>query len=236
MYRSYARRSRDPDQDLPQLAPPLQTPRSNASPALSPQHSEQGQHLSHSPMPSIASPNGGQGAYAGHAQQQHAASQQQQEPYAVPGIPASTGATYGVDLGEQLMRDAVEIPKVVEKCAKAIEEFGLESMGIYRLSGMTSKVQALKGALDRGGCSLVRTVNAVVAHAYLSDIDGTDVSSDEWSADINVVSSALKLWFRELPEPLLTYALYHPFIEAARKCQVHFQHCRGRLFADMARL
>jgi len=41
--------------------------------------------------------------------------------------------------------------------------------------------------------------------------------SDEWSADINVVSGALKLWFRELPEPLLTYGLYHQFIEAARK-------------------
>jgi hypothetical protein len=39
--------------------------------------------------------------------------------------------------------------------------------------------------------------------------------SDEWSADINVVSGALKLWFRELPEPLLTYGLYHAFIEAA---------------------
>jgi Rho GTPase-activating protein RGD1 len=41
--------------------------------------------------------------------------------------------------------------------------------------------------------------------------------SDEWSADINVVSGALKLWFRELPEPLLTYGLYHLFIEAARE-------------------
>lgn len=71
-------------------------------------------------------------------------------------------------------------------------------MGIYRLSGTTSKVQALKRALD-------------------TDADGTDVMSDEWSADINVVSGALKLWFRELPEPLLTYGLYHQFIEAARE-------------------
>lgn len=49
------------------------------------------------------------------------------------------------------------------------------------------------------------------------DVDAVDVLSDEWSADINVVSGALKLWFRELPEPLLTYGLYHPFIEAARE-------------------
>ena len=51
----------------------------------------------------------------------------------------------------------------------------------------------------------------------MSDVNGIDVMSDEWSADINVVSGALKLWFRELPEPLLTYGLYHQFIEAARK-------------------
>lgn len=48
-------------------------------------------------------------------------------------------------------------------------------------------------------------------------VDNVDVMSKEWSADINVVSGALKLWFRELPEPLLTYGLYHQFIEAARE-------------------
>lgn len=47
------------------------------------------------------------------------------------------------------------------------------------------------------------------------DIQGTDVMSSEWSSDINVVSGALKLWLRELPEPLLTYGLYDAFIEAA---------------------
>ena len=30
------------------------------------------------------------------------------------------------------------------------------------------------------------------------------------------MSGALKLWFRELPEPLLTFGLYDAFIEAAR--------------------
>ncbi|KAK8844139.1 hypothetical protein IAR55_006933 [Kwoniella newhampshirensis] len=129
------------------------------------------------------------------------------EGYAAPGIPASTGATFGVDLGEQLQRDGAEVPKVVEKCARAIEAYGLESVGIYRLSGTTSRVQALKTALDR-------------------DIDNIDVMSDEWSADINVVSGALKLWFRELPEPLLTYGLYHPFIEAARYENDRLRHIR----------
>jgi hypothetical protein len=29
-----------------------------------------------------------------------------------------------VDLGEQLARDGIEVPKVVEKCAQAIEAYG----------------------------------------------------------------------------------------------------------------
>jgi len=67
-----------------------------------------------------------------------------------------------VDLGAQLERDKVEVPRVLEKCAEAIEVFGmssrycfgyllmtgLENTGIYRLSGTTSRVQALKHALD----------------------------------------------------------------------------------------
>lgn len=39
----------------------------------------------------------------------------------------------------------------------------------------------------------------------------------EWS-DIHVVTGALKLFFRELPEPLVPYELFNPFIEAISKC------------------
>jgi hypothetical protein len=58
--------------------------------------------------------------------------------------------TFGVDLGEQMARDNVEVPRVLEKCCEVIELHGLDSMGIYRLSGTTSRVQRLKAKLDRG--------------------------------------------------------------------------------------
>lgn len=32
--------------------------------------------------------------------------------------------TYGVDLNEQMARDGVEVPRVLEKCAEAIEAHG----------------------------------------------------------------------------------------------------------------
>jgi hypothetical protein len=38
--------------------------------------------------------------------------------------PSTSSATFGVDLGEQLARDSTEIPKVVQKCAGAIEAYG----------------------------------------------------------------------------------------------------------------
>lgn len=57
---------------------------------------------------------------------------------------------FGVDLAEQMTRDGVEIPRIVEKCCQAIEKYGLRSQGIYRISGTVSKVAKLKERLDKG--------------------------------------------------------------------------------------
>ncbi|BGO95571.1 hypothetical protein NBRC10512_007828 [Rhodotorula toruloides] len=124
-------------------------------------------------------------------------------------IPAAAVSqpTFGVDLGEQMARDNVEVPRILEKCAEAIEIHGLDSMGIYRLSGTTSRVQRLKTALDR-------------------DLEGTDLLSDENLSDINDIAAVLKLWFRELPEPLLTWELYHQFIDAAKIENDRLRHIR----------
>lgn len=41
-------------------------------------------------------------------------------------------------------------------------------------------------------------------------------------SDINDIAAVLKLWFRELPEPLLTWELYHSFIDAASESRAGF--------------
>lgn len=102
-----------------------------------------------------------------------------------------------------MIRDNVEVPRIMEKCCEAIEVYGLSSMGIFRLSGTSSKVQKLKVILDR-------------------DIDAVDLMHDEWRMDVNNVTSVLKLWLRELPEPLLTFGLYQGYIEAASECRPSF--------------
>lgn len=48
-----------------------------------------------------------------------------------------------------------------------------------------------------------------------TDVEGTDLLSEEHLTDINDIAAVLKLWFRELPEPLLTWELYHQFIDVA---------------------
>jgi Rho GTPase-activating protein RGD1 len=42
-----------------------------------------------------------------------------------------------------------------------------------------------------------------------------DLDAPEWSGDINNVTSVLKMWLRELPDPLLTAGLHQGFLEAA---------------------
>jgi hypothetical protein len=68
----------------------------------------------------------------------------------VLGITDKDRPTFGVDLSEQMTRDSVEVPPIILKCCHAIEKYGLSSQGIYRVSGMTSKVAALKMKLDKG--------------------------------------------------------------------------------------
>lgn len=49
--------------------------------------------------------------------------------YSTPGIPSASGATFGVDLGEQLQRDGSEVPRVIDKCTQAIEAYGEDQSG-----------------------------------------------------------------------------------------------------------
>ncbi|KZT07421.1 RhoGAP-domain-containing protein [Laetiporus sulphureus 93-53] len=106
--------------------------------------------------------------------------------------------TFGVDLAEQMARDDVEVPPIMTKCCEAIEKYGLETTGVYRIGGTMSRVAKLKERLDR------------------ADLDSVNLDAEEWSSDISNVTSVLKLWLRELPDPLLTSSLHHAFLEAAR--------------------
>ncbi|GAN08229.1 rhoGAP-domain-containing protein [Mucor ambiguus] len=104
---------------------------------------------------------------------------------------------FGVDLTRLMQRDGQEVPAVVIKCAEAVEATGLKTVGLYRVSGTSTQIQRLKSAFDRN-CAAV------------------DLTSDENNADVNNITSLLKLWFRELPDPLFPQSSYQHFMNAAR--------------------
>ncbi|XP_034025025.1 rho GTPase-activating protein 32 isoform X2 [Thalassophryne amazonica] len=100
---------------------------------------------------------------------------------------------FSCDLGEHLHNSGHEVPQVVRSCAEFIEKHGVVD-GIYRLSGISSNIQKLRHEFDSEQIP--------------------DLSRDVFRQDIHSVGSLCKLYFRELPNPLLTYQLYDRFSEA----------------------
>ncbi|XP_053958607.1 GTPase-activating protein CdGAPr isoform X1 [Anastrepha ludens] len=103
---------------------------------------------------------------------------------------------FSCDLSEHLLNSGQEIPMVLKCCAEFIEEYGIVD-GIYRLSGITSNIQKLRRAFDEERIP--------------------DLGNPEMKQDIHAVSSLLKMYFRELPNPLCTYQLYDNFVEAIQE-------------------
>lgn len=64
-------------------------------------------------------------------------------------------------------------------------------------------------------CSVLTDSLLTLALFFFADLDAVDLDSTEWSSDINNVTGVLKLWLRELPDPLMTSALHQSFIDAA---------------------
>ncbi|XP_075398594.1 rho GTPase-activating protein 31 [Tenrec ecaudatus] len=114
-------------------------------------------------------------------------------------------SAFGCDLTEYLDNSGQDVPYVLKSCAKFIETHGIVD-GIYRLSGVTSNIQRLR-------------------QEFGSD-QGPDLTREVYLQDIHCVGSLCKLYFRELPNPLLTYELYEKFTEAVSHCPEEDQLAR----------
>lgn len=91
------------------------------------------------------------------------------------------------------------VPLVIKACTEFLEKHGIVD-GIYRQSGVASNVQKLRDDFD---CDIVPDLSL-------------------YQKDVHCVSAVCKLYFRELPNPLLTYQLYKHF-EVKRKIAVSSQ-------------
>ncbi|KAB8290521.1 hypothetical protein EYC80_010947 [Monilinia laxa] len=105
---------------------------------------------------------------------------------------------FGLSLEELFERDGSAVPMIVYQCIQAVDLFGLEVEGIYRLSGTASHIMKIKAMFD-------------------NDASKVDFRNPEsFFHDVNSVAGLLKQFFRELPDPLLTVEQYPAFIEAAK--------------------
>ncbi|XP_017901887.1 PREDICTED: rho GTPase-activating protein 30 isoform X2 [Capra hircus] len=106
---------------------------------------------------------------------------------------SSKERVFGCDLQQHLQHSGQEVPQVLRSCAEFVEEYGVVD-GIYRLSGVSSNIQKLRQEFEAER--------------------KPDLRRDVYLQDIHCVSSLCKAYFRELPDPLLTYRLYDKFAEA----------------------
>ncbi|ERE68633.1 rho GTPase-activating protein 27 [Cricetulus griseus] len=72
---------------------------------------------------------------------------------------------------------------------------GLDMDGLYRISGNLATIQKLRYKVDHD--------------------ERLDLDDGRWE-DVHVITGALKLFFRELPEPLFPFSHFHQFIAAIR--------------------
>lgn len=69
---------------------------------------------------------------------------------------------FGVSLEELFERDNSAVPMVVYQCIQAVDLFGLEVEGIYRLSGTASHITKLKAMFDNGKLDYLNCVYDVL--------------------------------------------------------------------------
>ncbi|XP_026573587.1 rho GTPase-activating protein 15 [Pseudonaja textilis] len=106
---------------------------------------------------------------------------------------------FGAYLHNVCERDGSTVPHFVKICIKAVEERGLDVDGIYRVSGNLATIQKLRFVVNQE--------------------EKLNLDDSQWE-DIHVVTGALKMFFRELPEPLFPYCFFEQFVEAI-KIQEH---------------
>nr|XP_004567343.1 rho GTPase-activating protein 25 [Maylandia zebra] len=92
--------------------------------------------------------------------------------------------TYEQRFGPQM------VPILVQKCVEFIKEHGLDEEGIFRLPGQDNAVKQFRDAFDAG--------------------ERPSFPSD---TDVHTVASLLKLYLRELPEPVVPWNQYQDFLD-----------------------
>ncbi|XP_062521055.1 unconventional myosin-IXa-like isoform X2 [Corticium candelabrum] len=108
---------------------------------------------------------------------------------------------FGVALVQLAERSRTKLPIVFDLCINNLEVRGLFTEGLYRKSASAVQVRRLHKALNQ---------------------DPRSVKLDEFS--VHTVAAVVKQFLRDLPEPLLTFALYSEFVQATEIANKHARY------------
>uniref|UniRef100_F7AP07 Rho-GAP domain-containing protein n=1 Tax=Monodelphis domestica TaxID=13616 RepID=F7AP07_MONDO len=114
---------------------------------------------------------------------------------------------FGCALSTLCERENSLIPRFVQQCIRTVESRGLDIDGLYRISGNLATIQKLRYKVDHD--------------------ERLDLDDGRWE-DVHVITGALKLFFRELPEPLFPFSHFHQFISAISERQKVRRSCHVR--------
>ncbi|XP_060796108.1 rho GTPase-activating protein 12b isoform X5 [Neoarius graeffei] len=102
---------------------------------------------------------------------------------------------FGCSMTSLCSRENTSVPNFVRMCIEHVENTGLNVDGLYRVSGNLAVIQKLRFAVNHD--------------------EKVDLADSKWE-DIHVITGALKMFFRELPEPLFTYSHFNDFVNAIK--------------------
>ncbi|XP_036853477.2 rho GTPase-activating protein 27 isoform X2 [Manis javanica] len=116
---------------------------------------------------------------------------------------------FGCALAVLCERERSTVPSFVQQCIRTVEARGLDIDGLYRISGNLATIQKLRYKVDHD--------------------ERLDLDDGRWE-DVHVITGALKLFFRELPEPLFPFSHFPQFITAIK---LQDQAQRSRCVRDL---
>uniref|UniRef100_A0A671LVT1 Minor histocompatibility protein HA-1-like n=1 Tax=Sinocyclocheilus anshuiensis TaxID=1608454 RepID=A0A671LVT1_9TELE len=101
---------------------------------------------------------------------------------------------FGRDFSQVLLGDVEGVPFIIKKCITEIERRALKMKGIYRVNGVKTRVEKLCQAFENG--------KELVELSQASPHD---------------ISNVLKLYLRQLPEPIMPFRMYNDLMGLAKE-------------------
>jgi hypothetical protein len=113
------------------------------------------------------------------------------------------------------MNDGAKIPYIIFDTVEYLKRYGLGKEGVFRKNGNVEHLKILKKIYNEGKAFLFSAISVLIDALNFGIFKGKHVAFT--SDEIHNVACLLKLFLRELEEPLLTYELYDEIISLQSK-------------------